>query len=252
MTPIDRRTFVTLAGATAATYTVPSSAIGKGISVTVSGTFAGTTVSATSLPATVAGTDGVPSLKNTVAPKLGGEPVTGKTLTTTTGSWNLPATDLSYTYQWYANEVPIAGATSASYKLGASKYRDSIKVLVTASLGSTITSSAFSDAVVVKAKAVTTIKIADSTITTKQKAKVTVTVAAGSKATETGLVVLHYGSKIKKYTLKKSDKGKAVFTLPKLKKGTYKIYANYRGNSTIDDDKSITKNLKVRTAPKKK
>jgi hypothetical protein len=238
---------VDIAGATAPTYTIPSSAIGKGLSVVVSGTFAGATASSTSLAATVVGTDGIPTLTNLVKPTLSGDAVTGQTLKATTGSWNLPSTDLTYTYQWYANEVPITGATGATYKLGASKYRDSVKVLVTASTNG-VTSSAFSNAVKVTARSVTTISIADSTITTKQKAKVTVKVSAGSGATETGLVVLHYGSKIKKYTLKKSDKGKAVFTLPKLKKGTYKIYANYRGNTTIDADKSITKNLKVRTA----
>jgi len=183
---------------------------------------------------------------NTVAPTFTGTPLIGKTLSAKPGSWT-PATGLAFTYQWTLNGAPVAAATSATYKLPSSALGKKVGVTVTATAGAVAT-AASSKASTVKAASTTKVKLSDPTITTKAKAKAIVTVKADGSGKETGTVIVHYGSKTKKDVMHTSDKGRIVVTLPKLKKGTYKVWAEFRGNSTVAADTSVKKNLKVRTA----
>ena len=50
-------------------------------------------------------------------PKVTGKAVVGTTLAASTGSWNV--TGLTYARQWLRDGVPIAGATTNRYLLGA-------------------------------------------------------------------------------------------------------------------------------------
>lgn len=235
-------------GATNSSFVIPSVLLGKSLTVTVTAKVGALSTAAVSAAAVVGGSNGGTTLTATVAPKITGDETVGDTLTATSGTWNVPTSDLTFTYQWLSNGTPIAGATSSKYKLPSSSYKKKISALVTATLSPGVAMSVPTNAVTVDAKATTSIKLVDSTITTKQKAKVKVTVSASNGASETGKVIVYYDKKHKTVTLKKSDHGKITVTLPKLKKGTYTVYAKYEGTSSIDSDNSSKKTLKVRKA----
>ena len=97
-------------GATASTFVVPASAVGKTVTVRVYGSKEGfATQSRASLPtATIA------SLPFTTVgtPTISGSTVAGRTLTAQPGTWSPAAT---FTYRWYRNGVAISGATASTY-----------------------------------------------------------------------------------------------------------------------------------------
>jgi len=70
------------------------------------------------------------ALKASVAPKINGTPKVDVPLSVNPGTWNL--TGATYTYQWYANGVAIAGATGASYTPTAAQLAVTLTVKVTA------------------------------------------------------------------------------------------------------------------------
>jgi hypothetical protein len=73
---------------------------------------------------------------NTVLPVISGSATVGGTLNTTNGTWSDADNDsLSYSYQWRANGIDIAGATNASYTLTSAEAHATISVQVTASDG---------------------------------------------------------------------------------------------------------------------
>ncbi|MDH6218439.1 Tat pathway signal protein [Streptomyces pseudovenezuelae] len=118
----------TISGATASTYTVPASVVGKKLSVTVSalrsGWLSGT---ATSAAVTVAKGDAPKASK---VPVISGTAKVGKTLKTTKGTWSPSPT--TYSYQWYANGKAISGATKTSLVLKAAQKGKKITVKVVA------------------------------------------------------------------------------------------------------------------------
>ena len=83
---------------------------------------------------------------NTVPPAVTGTPVSGQTVRAAAGSWT-GSEPISYAYQWQRNVgngwTPIAGATQASYTLGAADIGYAVRVAVTASnaAGSTVAAS---------------------------------------------------------------------------------------------------------------
>jgi hypothetical protein len=91
------------------TYLVGEAAIGKVITVTVTGSKPGyTTVSRTS-----AATRSIPGFTNRVKPEVFGEPQVGFQLVATVTDWTPMAQD--YTWQWFRDGTPIAGATMNTY-----------------------------------------------------------------------------------------------------------------------------------------
>ncbi len=70
-------------------------------------------------------------LQNTVAPTITGTAKVGSTLTVSRGTWN--PTDATFAYQWKANGVAIAGATSTTLKPALAHVGKRITVQVTAS-----------------------------------------------------------------------------------------------------------------------
>ena len=138
----------------------------------------------------------------------------------------------------------IAGATSASYTFTpkAKDSGDRYRAAFTNLAGTTY--SKVSKLSVTLLKSTATVKIADRSITTKQKAKVSIFVSPLA-AKPTGTAVLHYGSKTKTVKLYASSNGKVTVTLPKLKKGTYKVWVDYKGSGTQAADKSPKVTLKV-------
>jgi len=213
----------------------------------------GTTVTyrATDVAGNVSTTDtitvpevGVDSVTNVSAPTISGKGALGATLSASTGTWS-PTQALTFSYRWFSDGSVIAGATSASYKVPNSALGKDIAVQVTAQKG-TATATATSTSVHVRAVSITTVKLKDSTITSATSGKVVVKVKASGAGRETGTVVVHYGSKKKTVTLKSAHKGSITVTLPRLKKGSYKVWAEYKGNADVEGDSSPKTTLKVR------
>ncbi|MET7450772.1 IPT/TIG domain-containing protein [Streptomyces sp. NPDC005574] len=115
-------------GATASTYTIPASALGKKLTVTVTAVKGGwQSGTATSAAVTVAKGD---APKATEPPAISGTAKVGKTLKATKGSWTPAPTSCSY--QWYANGRAVAGATTSSLVLKAAQKGKKITVKVIA------------------------------------------------------------------------------------------------------------------------
>ena len=138
----------------------------------------------------------------------------------------------------------VAGATSGTYSFTskAAQSGNLYRAAFTNAAGTTYSSNT---ALTVKIVTKTTESIADKHITKSQKAKIKVTVAPTSSK-PTGTVTVHYGSKTKSVKLTAGDKGKVTVTLPKLKKGTYKVYATYGGSSKFASDSSTKATLVVK------
>ncbi|MGW3283863.1 Tat pathway signal protein [Streptomyces sp. NPDC001002] len=117
-----------ISGATASTYTVPASVVGKKLSVTVTAVRSGyRNGTATSAAVTVAKGDAPKASK---VPVISGTAKVGKTLKATKGTWSPSPT--TYSYQWYANGKAISGATKTSLVLKAAQKGKKITVKVVA------------------------------------------------------------------------------------------------------------------------
>ncbi|WP_322620238.1 IPT/TIG domain-containing protein [Streptomyces acidicola] len=114
--------------ATAATYRIPASLLGKKLTVTVAaakeGWDGGT---ATSPPVTVA--NGA-APRATEVPAISGTAKVGRTLKASKGTWSPAPT--SYSYQWYAGGTAIRAATTSSLVLKGAQLGKKITVKVTA------------------------------------------------------------------------------------------------------------------------
>ncbi|WP_052499248.1 hypothetical protein [Streptomyces vietnamensis] len=118
---------VAIAGATASTYTIPSTLQGKQLSVAVTARKAGhPTLTVASAAVVVKGV----APKPTTVPRISGTVRVGSKVTAVVGTWTPAPT--SYAYQWRADGVAIAGATGASYVPVASALGKKLTVTVTA------------------------------------------------------------------------------------------------------------------------
>lgn len=114
---------VAITNATASTLKLAAAQADKAITVKVTGTLAGyTAVTKTSLPTRKVLTPGTP--------KITGSAATGSTLKASTGTWT---TGTAYTYQWFADGTPIAGATTSSFAPKAAQDGQRLTVTVTGS-----------------------------------------------------------------------------------------------------------------------
>jgi hypothetical protein len=111
-----------VSGATSPTFIIPASAVGKQITVTVTGSLANFASAARTSDPTAA----VASIPFVAAgiPTVTGIAAVGKTLTAHPGTWSPTAT---FTYRWYRDGVPINNATHSTY------------IVTSASLGTTLT-----------------------------------------------------------------------------------------------------------------
>jgi hypothetical protein len=105
-----KRGGVAIGGATASTYTLVLADLGAVITCTVTATNVDGAASATS--AGTAAVIDVPA--NTVAPAITGTAQEGQELSVSNGTWTGGGT-IVYTYQWFADDVAIGGATANTY-----------------------------------------------------------------------------------------------------------------------------------------
>ena len=115
-----------IADATGATVTVPASALGKVITVSVTGTAAGYTTTTTTSAATAAAALGT---LDAVIPTITGTAAVGATLTAQPGAWR--PYPVLMTYQWTVDGVPFPGATKQTFAVPASASGKTITVTAT-------------------------------------------------------------------------------------------------------------------------
>ncbi len=135
-------------GATAPAYTLSRRDVGETIGLTVTATDqAGSTAAYASLVGPIA--TAKPLLVSTAQPEITGLPLQGKPLQVTTGGWSPAPTNVAYAWQrCNANGricTAIAGATAASYTVGAADVGHALVALVEANFG-TATQGALSTA----------------------------------------------------------------------------------------------------------
>ena len=121
-----------IAGATGSSYTLTSSEQGKKIRVRV--TFTDDAGNAESLAsAATAQVEARPNTPATSQPTIAGTPQVGETLTADTSgiSDDDGLTNVSYSYQWIAGGLDIAGATGSSYTLTSNEQGMTVRVRVT-------------------------------------------------------------------------------------------------------------------------
>ncbi|WP_327309075.1 hypothetical protein OG730_40955 [Streptomyces sp. NBC_01298] len=130
-----------IAGATSASYTLPSALQGKQLTVVVTARKAGhPTVKATSAAVLVKGV----APKATTAPTLTGTAKVGRVLTLSRGTWT--PTPTSYTYKWYADGKLITGATKSTFTLTSAQRGRRITAKVTATRTGHLTGTATTSA----------------------------------------------------------------------------------------------------------
>lgn len=116
-----------IAGATGTSYALVDADMGMNITLRVTATnMAGSTVSTSAAVGPV-----VKPPVNTAAPTVSGLFEIGGVLTATNGTWSASPAP-TFTYQWYANSTPIAGATGVNYTVRPVDAGDVISVRVTA------------------------------------------------------------------------------------------------------------------------
>lgn len=101
---------VAITGATAGTYTPSAAMLGKTLTVTVTGSKAGFTTVTKASTVSVKVAAGVLTAP---VPTISGSPTAGSVLTAVPGAWG-PA-PVTLKYQWYANGMPLSGATGSTY-----------------------------------------------------------------------------------------------------------------------------------------
>lgn len=83
-----------------------------------------------------------PTIKPRKAPVISGEPVMGLKLSVSKGTWT--KTPTSYTYQWFADDAPIVGATRSTFTPDVRHLGAAITVLVAAKRRDALSGSAMS------------------------------------------------------------------------------------------------------------
>lgn len=125
------------------TYTLTGADVGHALTLEVAvshADFAGQTTVST---ATVTSDPNATPPSAITRPTIQGAVVVGQTLTTTPGEWNQPVAGARY--QWLANDLPVAGATSSTYTVPAADAGKRLSVAVTVSNAGGATNTANSD-----------------------------------------------------------------------------------------------------------
>ena len=192
---------------TGTTYTITPDDVGKIISVMATGKKPGFP-DATSTSNGVMGTAGsAPQVVS--APTIKGTPVIGQTLSVDAGTWSV--NNLTFTYAWMRNGVPVPGATSGAYTITAADAASGISVQVVASTRGRADGVAVTAPVSVpQIASKTSLSVLPSPLTKRQRGKLTITVAAPGVASPLGTLVVKDGKKtLKKLIARHQAQGRA-------------------------------------------
>lgn len=178
----------------------------------------------------------------TKTPSISGSPKVGKTLTAKPGSWDIGS--LAFTYQWVRDGVPIAPATSRTYRATAADAGHRLAVKITARKAGHVPGVAQSarTAKVVRASTKTRMSVNKRTTRSGQKIRVTVNVTS-SAGTVPGKVRFTYRGKVVRTTSLKS--GKVIATFRPTVRGKHTLKATYL-TSTGYSSSSTKVNLRVK------
>jgi len=180
-------------------------------------------------------------------PEFNTRPTVGAKVDVYVDVWDAPASTLSFGYQWYLDGEPIAGERSSTHKIDGSEYGKALSVGVSAALkGGPSASPVVSTPVPVLAASTTTSKLAKSTIKRTSKGVVTFTVKTNPAGGAAGSLKVYYGNRSTMVALPASKNGVAKVSLPKLRKGTYSIWARFSGADTVGQSVSAPKKLMVK------
>ena len=133
------RSGVAISGATATTYALTASDLGKAMTVKVTGSktsYASTPKTSAATAAVAAGTLTAPT------PTISGTKAVGYTLAAVPGTWG-PA-PVTLAYQWYRSGTAIPGATARTYTLTSTDRGTYVKVRVTGAKSGYLTKSIYS------------------------------------------------------------------------------------------------------------
>jgi hypothetical protein len=129
--------------ATGQTFVPPAAAVGRLLTVEVTGTKDGRApVTRESVGVVI-----VPAAMTAGSVSWSGTPSVGSVVTAQIGGWPDGA---SVTYQWLRDDVPVAGATSSSFQIPGSMLGSSLRVVATATRTGYTTASRLSEARVVQ------------------------------------------------------------------------------------------------------
>ena len=210
-------------GATNSTYTLADSDEGKAIKVKVSFTDDADHEETLTSAATAA-IAAKPNSPATGAPTIGGTPQVGETLTVDTSAIadEDGLTNVSYTYQWIANDADIEGATNSTYTLADSDVGKTIKVKVSFTDDADNEETLTSEATVEVAAAPNRDATGAPTISGTPQVRETLTADTADIADEDGLTNVAYryqwiaggsdinGATSSTYTLTASEQGKTI------------------------------------------
>jgi hypothetical protein len=167
---------------------------------------------------------------STAPPIVAGNPAVGRTLTAVPGGWDQGG--LTYAYQWLRDGVPVAGATSASFPLGAEDVGHRLSVQVTATRADGAAGVARSAETRPVTKAPSRVKASlDRTPTAGGRTKVVVRVPVVPSSVEaTGRVVVRVDGKVvRRVSL---DDGRAVLRLA-FTTGRHTLKVAYGGSDSV-------------------
>lgn len=165
---------------------------------------------------------------NLVAPTISGTPAVGKTLTATPGEWDTEG--LAFAYQWQADGVDVAGATSASYTVARADQGKTLTVVVTATGEGLPAATATSDGVTVLFSSKVSLSVSPTLGFSWSTYTATVKVTSSSDVAPSGTVLVTVGSKTVEAVL--DANGTAKVKLPKLRAGFHTVKVSYAGDET--------------------
>lgn len=184
------------------------------------------------------------ALVSTGAPAVSGTPVVGSVVTASLPSYTAnpaaPDAAVTTTVEWLRDGQPIAGATGATYRLGAADVGHAVSVRVTASAPRHLTATATSPGTGAVAKARSVAQL--SAKPGKKGVRVTVRVAAGDLVPTGTVVVTARGKVVARLAL---VDGQATGTLRKLRPGRVALTASYAGDASVSGS-TATKKVKVK------
>ncbi len=175
------------------------------------------------------------------APQLSGAARVGSTLRTSRGTWNTP--DVSYSYQWLRNGSPIAGATAATYRLGAADVAKRVSARVTASASGLDPATATSAPTSRVARAASTTRLTVGPKRVGHGQRLRVTAAVRSSVTATGRVaVVVDGRVVRRVGL---HGGRVTTRVRLTEAGRHRVVVRYLGSSAVTRSTSPARIVRV-------